>query len=101
MLTPSAEAFALQAGEARVDSTAFLGARGYLWSSLADHLLLLLRRVLDGARSELRVAVPQLLDSALFPRATRRFDYSLGERDLGPVTLPLLLERYVEIGARL
>src|SRR5262249_37302866 len=36
-----------------------------------------------------------------YARATRRFDYSLGERDLGPVTLVLLLERLQELGGRL
>src|SRR5439155_19150636 len=40
-------------------------------------------------------------DAPLYPRATRRFDYSLGERDLGAVTLVVLLERLQELGGRL
>src|SRR5262245_24200500 len=64
------------------------GQRGQLWGCLADYLLLELRRALHGTPGLLRVAVPLLAPTPLYPRATRRFDFALGTRDLGPVTLP-------------
>lgn len=78
-----------------------LSRHGDLWSSLADRLLLEIRRGLRGEPGRLRVAAPELTDAALYARATRRFDFTLGERDLGPVTLPVLLERHLEVGGRL
>jgi hypothetical protein len=94
---PSVPPFTVTRGRASV----LLQARGQLWSTIADYLLLLLRDLLEGRQAELAVAVPSLTDAPLYSRATRRFDYSLGERDLGPVTLVVLLERLQELGGRL
>lgn len=78
-----------------------LSRRGELWSALADRLLLEIRRGLRGEPCRLRVAAPSLTDAALYARATRRFGFTLGDRDLGSVTLPALLERHLEVGGRL
>lgn len=77
-----------------------LGQKGQLWAALADHLLLEVRRALHDRPGEVRLAVPWLVDAALYAHKIRRFDFTLGERDLGPVTLPVLIERYLEIGGR-
>ena len=82
-------------------ASVLLEARGQLWSTLADYLLLLLRDMLEGRQADLAVAVPNVSDTPLYTRATRRFDYSLGERDFGAVTLVVLLERLQELGGRL
>ncbi len=94
-----------QTGPLRLSSTAvLLGVRGEVLGGLADQLLLELRRTLltgAGRPGDLRLALPALAATPLYARATRRFDLALGERDLGPVTLPLILERYLELGGRI
>jgi hypothetical protein len=84
-------------------TTVLLGMRGEILGGLADQLLLELRRALlagTGRPGDLRLALPAFAPTSLYVRATRRFDLALGERDLGPVTLPLILERYLELGGR-
>jgi len=71
---------------------------GRIWSALADELLLEIRAGLVNRPRSLRLSVPWLADGPLHARITGRFQRSLGERELRPVTLPELLARYIDIG---
>lgn len=73
---------------------------GRIWSVLADQLLLEIRAALVERPRHLRLCVPWLVNAPLHARSTGRYAYTLGDCELRPVTLPQLLERFVEVGGQ-
>ena len=71
-----------------------------LWDTLADQVILQIRRPVQSRSLGLRLAIPTLLERTLRGRTTARFSYSLGQTEAQPVTLSMLLRRLLLVGQR-
>src|SRR4051794_21253741 len=89
-----------QIGAHRGRATRMVVGDGRIWSVLADQLLLEIRAALGDGPRHLRLGVPWVVSGPLDPRATGRYAYTLGARELQPVTLPQIIERFVDVGGQ-